>query len=108
MSGHRKFSQLIENFSEERQAEIAQKTAQLKEKMSPSISKVTKKYQATIPLAVRELLDLKCGDRISFEVENGQVILKKSISNDWDDSSSVSKTLNEWLSPEDEKAYNDL
>jgi ribosome-binding protein aMBF1 (putative translation factor) len=34
MSGHRKFFQLIENFSEERQAEIAQKTSQLKVEMS--------------------------------------------------------------------------
>ena len=30
MSGHRKFSQLTEHFSEERQAAIAEKTAQLK------------------------------------------------------------------------------
>ncbi len=34
MSGHRKFSQLIENFSEERQAEIDKKTAQLKSEMA--------------------------------------------------------------------------
>ena len=34
MSGHRKFSQLIENFSEERQAEIEKKTAQLKSEMA--------------------------------------------------------------------------
>ncbi len=73
-----------------------------------SISKVTKKYQATIPLAVRELLEIKSGDCVSFEVENGQVILKKITPTDWDYLKAVSGTLNEWLSPEDEAAYGDL
>ncbi|MEA5534732.1 BrnA antitoxin family protein [Crocosphaera sp. XPORK-15E] len=36
MSGHHKFSQLTEQFSEERQAEIAQKTAQLQAEMELS------------------------------------------------------------------------
>jgi ribosome-binding protein aMBF1 (putative translation factor) len=36
MSGHRKFSQLTEHFSEERQAAIAEKTTQLKAKMALS------------------------------------------------------------------------
>jgi transcriptional regulator with XRE-family HTH domain len=34
MSGHRKFSQLTEHFSEKRQAEIAQKTTQFKAEMA--------------------------------------------------------------------------
>lgn len=34
MTGHRKFSQLTEHFSEERQAEVTQKTAQLKAEMA--------------------------------------------------------------------------
>ncbi|WP_404787425.1 XRE family transcriptional regulator [Altericista sp. CCNU0014] len=34
MSGHHKFSQLTEDFSEERQAEISQKTVQLKAEMA--------------------------------------------------------------------------
>lgn len=34
MSGHRKFSQLIENFSDERLANINSKTAQLKSEMA--------------------------------------------------------------------------
>jgi transcriptional regulator with XRE-family HTH domain len=34
MSGHRKFSQLIENFSDERKALITQKTAVLKSEMA--------------------------------------------------------------------------
>lgn len=34
MSGHHKFSQLTEHFSKERQAKIAEKTAQLKVEMA--------------------------------------------------------------------------
>ncbi len=34
MSGHHKFSRLTENFSEERQAEISQRTVQLKAEMT--------------------------------------------------------------------------
>lgn len=34
MTGHRKFSQLTEHFSEERQVEIAQKTARFKAEMA--------------------------------------------------------------------------
>jgi transcriptional regulator with XRE-family HTH domain len=34
MSGHRKFSQLTEHFSKERQAEIAQKTVEFKAEMA--------------------------------------------------------------------------
>jgi transcriptional regulator with XRE-family HTH domain len=36
MSGHHKFSKLTENFSEERKAEIAQKTAQFRTEMALS------------------------------------------------------------------------
>jgi hypothetical protein len=36
MSGHRNFSQLTEHFSEEHQAAIAEKTAQLKVEMALS------------------------------------------------------------------------
>ena len=36
MSGHHKFSQLTEHFSEQRQVEIAEKTAQLKVEMALS------------------------------------------------------------------------
>jgi AbrB family looped-hinge helix DNA binding protein len=40
-------------------------------------SKVTGKFQATIPRAVRELLKLDSGDRIVFLSGSHQVVLKK-------------------------------
>ncbi|NJK58569.1 MAG: AbrB/MazE/SpoVT family DNA-binding domain-containing protein [Pleurocapsa sp. SU_5_0] len=71
-------------------------------------SKVTQKYQATIPQAVRKKLEIEQGDRIIFEIEDDKVILKKISSVDWEYLESVSATLSEWSSDADEEAYNDL
>jgi AbrB family looped-hinge helix DNA binding protein len=40
-------------------------------------SKVTGKFQATIPRPVRELLSLDSGDRIVFLAEGSHVLVKK-------------------------------
>ena len=40
-------------------------------------SKVTHKFQATIPRAVRDLLGLDSGDRIVFVMEDDHVAVKK-------------------------------
>lgn len=71
-------------------------------------SKVTQKYQATIPQAIREKLAIQKGDRIIFEIENEKVVLKKLSPLDWEYLESVSATLSEWSSEADEKAYSDL
>lgn len=71
-------------------------------------SKVTQKYQATIPQAVREKLEIKQGDRVIFEIEDDRVVLKKLSPLDWEYLESVSATLGEWSSQADEEAYNDL
>lgn len=77
-------------------------------RQTPPISKVTKKYQATIPQAIREKLNLKSGDCVAFEIENEQVVLKKILPVDWEYLNAISGTMSEWLSPEDEEAYHDL
>ena len=71
-------------------------------------SKVTQKYQATIPQAVRKKLEIGKGDRIIFEIEDDKVVLKKISSVDWEYLESVSATLSEWSSDADEEAYSDL
>ena len=72
------------------------------------ISKVTQKYQATIPQAIREKLAIEKGDRVIFEIEEEKVVLKKLSSLDWEYLEAVSTTLSEWSSASDEEAYNDL
>jgi AbrB family looped-hinge helix DNA binding protein len=40
-------------------------------------SKVTRKFQVTIPRAIRELLKLHSGDRVVFVGENGHILVKR-------------------------------
>ncbi|WP_236738886.1 AbrB/MazE/SpoVT family DNA-binding domain-containing protein [Chroogloeocystis siderophila] len=72
------------------------------------MSRVTKKYQATIPQEVRKVLKIAQGDCVAFEIESGQVILKKVPSLDWNYLNAVAETLGEWESAADEEAYSDL
>lgn len=72
-------------------------------------SKLTSKYQATIPKEVRKQLQLKPGDAISFHVgQNGSIIIKKAMPFDKAYAQSLSNVLSEWESEEDEQAYADL
>jgi antitoxin PrlF len=70
--------------------------------------KLTEKYQSTIPNDVRNFLHLKKGDRVTFKIENDKVILDKLSYSDYEYLNSLSNTLTEWSSIEDEEAYNDL
>lgn len=72
-------------------------------KTSP-ISRVTKKYQATIPQAVREALGVTQGDCVTFEIQSG-VVLKKATQMDWDYLNAVAETMSKWTSAADEEAY---
>jgi antitoxin PrlF len=74
-------------------------------------SSVTQKYQATIPLKVREQLGIQAGDKIVFERQDDEtIVIKKKVlsSMDWDYLRAVEGTLSEWNSPEDNEAYADL
>ena len=76
--------------------------------MQTSTSKLTKKYQATIPEVVRKKLKLNAGDVIAFEIENETIKLRKARPIDIEFSSALVPTLSEWESQNDEEAYNDL
>ncbi|MCZ6657019.1 MAG: type II toxin-antitoxin system PrlF family antitoxin [Gammaproteobacteria bacterium] len=76
--------------------------------ISIAISKLTSKYQATVPRSVREALALKAGDRIAFEVCDGEVKLRKAQSIDLEYLASVESGLGEWNSDEDARSYDDL
>ena len=73
-------------------------------------SRLTSKYQATIPAEVRAALNLKAGDRVSFEDgDSGAVTLLRESPADHAYLGAVSDTLaSEWLSDEDEDAYRAL
>lgn len=78
------------------------------ETMHAATSKLTKKYQVTVPEPVRRKLFLKAGDAIAFDIEGDQVHLRKVPPMDILFTESLNETLSEWTSPADEDADFDL
>jgi len=76
--------------------------------MQTSTSKLTKKYQATIPEPVRRVLHLEAGDAIAFDIEGDAIHLRKARMLDLAFAKSLEGTLTEWSSEADEEAYRDL
>ena len=72
------------------------------------LSKLTSKFQATIPLAVRRKLGLKPGDAVLFEIEHDVITVRRATVLDKEYAKSLEGTLTEWLSKEDEEAYRGL
>lgn len=72
------------------------------------ISKLTSKFQATIPSNVRDFMQLKKGDRVVFDIHGNQVVLRKATPLDLEFARSLESTLEEWNSKNDEDAYRDL
>lgn len=73
-----------------------------------TISKLTEKYQATIPREIRRVLKLKKGDSVLFEVNRNVVAVRKATPKDLDWLKGLESQLSEWNSKNDEDAYNDL
>jgi AbrB family looped-hinge helix DNA binding protein len=71
-------------------------------------SKLTTKYQATVPKEVREFLGLSAGDGLQWEVEDGQVVVRKLSKLDLEWQKAIEMTLTEWNSKQDDEAYGSL
>ena len=63
-----------------------------------SISKVTVKYQSTIPREVREFLGVRQGTAVAHRIEHGEVTLKRVATPDSEYRAAVEKTRTEWAS----------
>ena len=72
------------------------------------ISRLTSKYQATIPQAIRRKLNLKPGDAVVFEIEDDTVTVRRATALDKEYAKAIEGTLTEWLSKEDDEAYGGL
>ncbi len=73
------------------------------------LSKVTSKFQATVPADVRAALGIKAGDTIAWTVKDGIAtmrVLPRDLKG-WDPLAWIS-FADEWLSPENEEAWRDL
>jgi len=72
-------------------------------------SRLTSKGQATVPASVRRKLNLKPGDTVVFEeAELGTIRLRKAEPLEAAYLSALERTLSEWGSENDERAYRDL
>lgn len=76
--------------------------------MRTATSKLTRKYQATIPARVRAALGLRAGDRVAFDMDGDKVRVRKARPVDLAFAQAVEGTLQEWGTAADEKAYRDL
>jgi antitoxin PrlF len=72
------------------------------------ISRISAKGQVTIPKEIREAIALEPGDLVAYEVRDGTIAIKRVEVFDAAFHEALSKTLDEWNSPEDEKAFRDL
>ena len=72
------------------------------------ISKLTRKYQATIPKEIREIMGITQGDSVLFEPIDDVIILRRVEPADVEYLKAVGETMGEWLSEYDEEAYREL
>jgi antitoxin PrlF len=74
-----------------------------------AVSKLTSKYQTTVPAAVREALCLEKGDALTFEIaDGGAVTVRKAVALDQAFADALQSQLSEWDSDEDDEAYRGL
>jgi len=71
-------------------------------------SRLSSKGQVTIPKEIRAAIGLEPGNMIAYEVHNGSVLFRRVEAFDATFHEALSKTLEEWESPEDEEAFRDL
>jgi AbrB family looped-hinge helix DNA binding protein len=71
-------------------------------------SRLTRKYQTTIPAEVRRVLRLKHGDTVQFEIDGERVTLRRQTASDRAYLRGLEVNLSEWNSPFDDEAYGDL
>ena len=71
-------------------------------------SKLTSKFQTTVPLAVRKVLNLKAGDLVGFEVIGDEIKLRRATPLDVAFAQALTGTLTEWSSAADDLAFADL
>ena len=72
------------------------------------VSRLSTKGQVTIPADLRRAIGIEPGDIVAYELQGKSVKLKKVEPFDAAYHAAVAETLEEWNSPEDEEAFNDL
>jgi antitoxin PrlF len=71
-------------------------------------SKLTSKFQTTVPTQVRKILHLQAGDMVGFEIVGSDVRLKRATPLDLAFAQALEGTLTEWSTEADNDAFRDL
>jgi antitoxin PrlF len=71
-------------------------------------AKLSTKGQVTVPKAVRQALGASKGDTLVYDVKGKIVTVERSEPFDALFHAALSRTLEEWTSPEDDVAFRDL
>ena len=71
-------------------------------------SKLATKYQTIVPTSVRKALQFKAGDMLGFEINGGEVKLRRATPPDLAFTRVLEATLPEWASKEDDLAFKAL
>ena len=71
-------------------------------------SKLTTKYQTTVPTSVRKVLQLKAGDMVGFEIDGDEVRLRRATPLDLAFAQALEGILPEWASSQDDLAFKNL
>ncbi len=75
------------------------------------MSKLTAKYQTTIPAEVRTALGLKAGDKVAFDITDDGVMLRAGrdrLSAEQLEAIAQMHLMRDWNTPEDDAAFKDL
>ena len=71
-------------------------------------SKLTRKFQITVPTPVRRALHLKAGDLVGFEIKGDEVRLLRARALDVAFAQALEGTMTEWSSAAEDAAFKDL
>ena len=71
-------------------------------------SKITSKGQVTIPKPIREALQANVGDVIVYEIKGNAVMVRKARAFDVEWHDALASQLEEWNSPANNEAWDDL
>jgi antitoxin PrlF len=83
-------------------------TVKSKEMPTQVFSKLSAKGQVTVPKRVREVIGIRAGDSIVYEIEGSTVRMRKVEPFDLAFHAALSQTLDEWTTEEDDEAFRDL
>ena len=72
------------------------------------VARIMSRGRVTIPKSIRETASLCEGDAIAFEIEGDRLVLHKVVPEQREYLLGVGQAMGEWLSPEDEEAWQDL